>query len=488
MKKVASNPRLPGLWEPLISLGILIVSLSVGIIKYEADPHVPMFIGVIGSCIMALYLGYRWEDIEKFMIAGINSALPSCCILLIVGILIGVWVDAGVVPTMIYYGLKVLNPTIFLVACVLICSITSIATGTSWGTMGTIGVAMMGIGHGLGMNPAMTAGAIISGAYFGDKMSPLSETTNLAPAISGTNVVKHIQAMLPSTLITYFLTLAIFTFLSFVNYTGNAAELSKVQDFSRALNSDLGGIFVINPLLLLPPLLVIGCVATKMPAMPGITLGIIAGAILGLIIQPNCTMGSIFSFGMNGYSFSDASLNTLKAMVAEDTCFTMTRLLQSGGISGMMFSVSMTIIAMMFGGVMEKTHQLEVLVNRLKALVSSPAGLVTLTGATCICSNVTMPEQYISIVVPGQMYADEYRKLHLPPWLLSSTLEGCGTVTSVLVPWNTCGVYVVGTLGISTYQYAPYAFFNLLMPIVTIVYAFVMYHFNHKYFVKQRYL
>lgn len=468
-------PRLPGLLEPLISLGILISALSVGIIVFEADPHVPMFIGVIGSCIIALYLGYGWDDIEKFMMSGIGSALPSCCILMIVGILIGVWVDAGIVPTMIYYGLKVLHPAIFLVACVLICSITSISTGTSWGTMGTIGVAMMGIGYGLGMNPALTAGAIISGAYFGDKMSPLSETTNLAPAMAGTNVVNHIKAMMVPTLISYSLALLFFAILGYLQYNGSSAELGKVTEFSKALNSEQGGIFHINPLLLIPPLVVIGAVAMKMPAMPGITLGIIVGAILGLIIQPECSLGSIFTFGMKGYSFSKESLAILQKLVSKDTCFTMTRLLESGGISGMMFSISMTIIAMMFGGVMEKTHQLEVLVNRMKALVSRPGDLVALTSLTCICSNITMPEQYISIVVPGRMYAEEYKKLNLPPELLSSTLEGSGTVTSVLVPWNTCGVYVVGTLGIQTYQYLPYAIFNWTMPIVTVLYAYFLY-------------
>lgn len=472
----SKSPKMPGLLEPLISLAILIGALSIGIIVFETDPHVPMFIGVIGACLVALKLGYGWDDIEKFMIAGIGSALPSCCILMIVGILVGVWVDAGIVPTMIYYGLKVLNPAIFLVACVLICSITSLATGTSWGTMGTIGAAMMGIGYGLGMNPALTAGAVISGAYFGDKMSPLSETTNLAPAMAGTNVVNHIKAMMIPTIIAYVLALAAFGVFSFLQYNGGNAEMGRVVEFSNALNKANGGIFYISPILLIPPLVVIGAVALKMPAMPGITLGIIVGAILGVIFQPDCSFGSIFNFGMNGYSFSEDSSALLKKMVSKETCFTMTRLLESGGITGMMNSVAMTIIAMMFGGVMEKTHQLEVLVNKLKALVSTPAGLVTATGLTCITSNITMPEQYISIVVPGRMYAEEYRKMNLPPELLSSTLEGCGTVTSVLVPWNTCGVYVVGTLGIGTFQYMPYAIFNWLMPIITIIYAYVVYN------------
>jgi len=205
-EKKARTPRMPKLWEALVTMLILVGALALGIVKYETDPHVPMFIGVMGAALMALYLGYKWEAIEKSMMDGIYKALQSVCILVIVGILIGVWINAGVVPTMIFYGLKVLKPAIFFIASVRICSITSLATGTSWGTMGTMGVALMGIGFGLGMSPGMTAGAVLSGAYFGDKMSPLSDTTNLAPAMAGTDVMTHVKAMILPTGITYVIT------------------------------------------------------------------------------------------------------------------------------------------------------------------------------------------------------------------------------------------------------------------------------------------
>ena len=468
---MSKEKRLPKLWEALLVMAGLVAFLSVGIIIYGVDPHVPMLCGVALAALMAWRLGYRWTEIEKSMIDGISKALQSCMILVLVGVLIAVWIDAGVVPTMIYYGLRVLKPSVFFIACVLICSITSLATGTSWGTMGTMGVALMGIGFGLGLNPAMTAGAVISGAYFGDKMSPLSDTTNLAPAMAGTDIMTHVKAMLVPTVIVYVITLVAFGVLGAMQYHGGEADMSRVTEFSNALNAASGGVFHISPILLLPPVVVIAAVALGIPAIPGISLGIAAGALLGLILQPGCTIGSLFDFGINGYSFSEELAAMLSSTLSEETCYTMTRLLESGGIMGMMFSVSMTLIAMMFGGIMEDTHQLEVIVNRLKTFAKGPAGLITLTEATCVLSNATMPEQYISIVVPGRMYAEEYRKMELHPSVLSSTLESAGTVTSALIPWNTCGVFIRDTLNISVAAYAPFAIFNWLMPLAGIVFA-----------------
>lgn len=465
--KKSREPRMPKVWEALITLVLLIAILAIGIVIYEADVHVPMFCGVCVAAIMALYLGHKWEDIEKMMLDGIYKALQSVCILIIVGILIGVWVNAGVVPTMIYYGLQLMHPTIFFIATLLICSITSLATGTSWGTMGTMGVALMGIGFGLGMNPGMTAGAILSGAYFGDKMSPLSDTTNLAPAMAGTDVMSHVKAMMLPTAITYVICIIFFGVLGVTQYHGGDADLSRVTEFANALNVAQGGVFHINPILLLPPVVVIVAVAMKMPAIPGITLGIFVGAIVGLIFQPeNCTPGTLFSFGMNGFSFTDEMHALLQSSLSTETYDTMTTLLESGGIVNMMSSVAMTIIAMMFGGIMEGTHQLEVVVNQIKKLAKGPAALVTVTEVTCVLSNMTMPEQYISIVVPGRMYAEEYRKMGLHPSVLSSALEGAGTVTSALVPWNTCGVYIENTLNITVPEYAMFAMFNWLMPVI----------------------
>ena len=299
----------------------------------------------------------------------------------------------------------------------------------------------------------------------------LNEGVLPLPDVSAENPVDlaTVVSMLP-TGITYAITLIFFGVLGVMQYHGGDADMSRVIEFSNALNAAEGGIFNINPVLLLPPVVVIVAVALKVPAIPGITLGIVAGVILGLIFQPGaCTLGTIFDYGKNGYYFSEEALAMFEASLSPETSYTMTRLLESGGIMGMMSSVSMTIIAMMFGGIMEQTHQLEVIVNSLKKFAKGPAALVGLTEVTCVLSNATMPEQYISIVVPGRMYAEEYHKMGVHPAVLSSALEGAGTVTSALIPWNTCGVFIKDTLNIAPWGaggYGPWAIFNWLMPII----------------------
>ncbi len=448
------TPRTPKFWEALISLIGLVAMLVIGIVVYHVDPHIPLIIGTIIAAIVSVRLGYSWDDIQKFMVKGINQAMVSILILSIIGVLIGTWIDSGVVPTMIYYGLKILKPNIFFLASCLICSITSLATGTSWGSMGTMGVALMGIGYGLGMNPAMTAGAIISGAYFGDKISPLSDTTNLAPAMAGTDVMSHIKFMLKSTGVVYIIALIFYTILGFTQHQNGSIDISSVTELSNALDD----MFNINPILLLPPLIVIVAIALKVPAIPGLIIGIASGSILGLIFQPNCTIGTLFDTGMNGFV-----PNTDVEALAD--------LLNTGGLINMAFSILMTIIAMAFGGIMQETHQFEVIVNQLKKLAKTPASLVGMTEITCIISNAVMPEQYISIVVPGSMYSEEYKKRGLTPTTLSNALESSGTVTSALIPWNTCGVFITTTLGLSALDYGVWAVFNWLTPIIGIIFA-----------------
>lgn len=457
-EKKTREPRMPKVYHALITFGILILVMSVGIIVYGVDVHVPMFIGVIAAACMSLYLGYSWSFIEKAMMDGIYNALQAVIILAVVGILVGVWIAGGIVPAMIYYGLKLLSPAIFLIAALLICSITSLATGTAWGTMSTMGLALMGIALGLGIPAPMAAGAIISGSYFGDKMSPLSDTTNLAPAMAGTDVFTHVKFMMLPTAVTYAICIVVFGILgiNYANSTG-AADMSAVKEMSDGL----AGLFNINPLLLLPPVIVIVAVAMKVPAIPGITLGIISGAIIGMIFQgENCSIGVILDVGMNGF-------------VCESGVESIDDLLSSGGLMNMMYSISLTIIAMMFGGIMEKTKQLDVIVEKIVRIAKKPATLVATTELTCVLSNATMPEQYISIVVPGRMYAETYRNMELHPKTLSNALEGAGTVTSALIPWNTCGVFILATLGVSTFEYFPYAIFNIIMPLMVVAMAFL---------------
>ena len=442
-------------WHALISFGALVAIMAVGIIVFEVDPHVPMACGVVVAAVVSMVLGYSWDQLQKAMMDGVYRALQSIIILIIIGILIGVWIVAGVVPTMIYYGMMLLSPSIFLVAAVLICSITSLATGTSWGTIGTMGLALMGIAVGLGIPAPAAAGAIISGAYFGDKLSPLSDTTNLASAMAGTDVFTHIKFMILPTLVAYILALLAFAFLGFTYVSNGTVDLSGVQ----AISDGLAASFNINPVLLLPPLVVIVAVALKVPAIPGIALGIIAGAVCGMIFQPGiCDLGAVLGCGMNGY------VSEIGVEAVDD-------LLTSGGIVNMMSSVCLTILAMCFGGIMETTGQLEAVVNKLMGLVRGKVGLVVLTEFTCVLSNVTMPEQYISLVIPGRMYAKAYSDYNLDPKTLSNALESSGTVSSPLVPWNTCAVFIASTIGLSTFTYLPFCFFNLLMPFVTIILA-----------------
>lgn len=450
INKYEKEVRKANFAEALFTFVSLTIIMFISIIKYEESPHIPMLIGVLIASLVALKIGYSWKFIENSMIKGISQAMQSIIILAIIGVLIGIWILAGVVPTMIYYGLMILKPSIFLVATVLITSITSLATGTSWGTAGTMGIALMGIASGLGIPAPVTAGAVLSGAYFGDKMSPLSDTTNLAPAMAGTDVFTHIKAMFKPTLLAYGLTLLIFGFLS-LKYKGASADLSNVDVIANGLKES----FTISPILLLAPLVVIISIAKKLPAVPGISLGIIIAAILGPIYQ-GVNFGDILSAGLNGY-VSNTGLEAVD------------KLLTTGGLNNMMSSISLTIIAMMFGGIAEETGILEAIVKKFLHRVQSVVGLVISTILTCFFTNATMPEQYISIVVPGRMFKNEYMDRKIDPRLLSSTLESGGTVTSVMIPWNTCGTYMSTVLGVSTVHYLPFLFFNLLMPLVQVI-------------------
>lgn len=450
INKYEKEVRKANFAEALFTFVSLTIIMFISIIKYEESPHIPMLIGVLIASLVALKIGYSWKFIENSMIKGISQAMQSIIILAIIGVLIGIWILAGVVPTMIYYGLMILKPSIFLVATVLITSITSLATGTSWGTAGTMGIALMGIASGLGIPAPVTAGAVLSGAYFGDKMSPLSDTTNLAPAMAGTDVFTHIKAMFKPTLIAYGLTLLIFGFLS-LKYKGASADLSNVDIIAKGLKES----FTISPILLLAPLVVIISIAKKLPAVPGISLGIIIAAILGPIYQ-GVNFGDILSAGLNGY-VSNTGLEAVD------------KLLTTGGLNNMMSSISLTIIAMMFGGIAEETGILEAIVKKFLHRVQSVVGLVISTILTCFFTNATMPEQYISIVVPGRMFKNEYMDRKIDPRLLSSTLESGGTVTSAMIPWNTCGTYMSTVLGVSTVHYLPFLFFNLLMPLVQVI-------------------
>ena len=447
-----SKQRDPHVWEALISLVSLVVGISISIVVYGADPHIPMLLGVFVAAVMAWKAGFEWEVVQAGMLKGISNSLQAIVILSIIGILIGIWILSGVVPTLLYYGLKILHPKIFLVATVLICSVCSLATGTSWGTTGTIGVALIGIGAGLGFPLPLVAGAVLSGAYFGDKMSPLSDTTNLAPAMAGTDLYTHIKHMAYTTGVSYGLTLIIEIIIGLF-YRGGSANIETVNQILTTLDSQ----FNINIVFLLPPVLVMVCAFKKMPAIPGITMGVLSAAILGFLFQGN-GFGDFLAAGYGGYTSSTG-------VEAVDS------LLTKGGFSSMLYAISIVICAMMFGGIMEHTNQLKVIVNKILQKANTSGSLITATVLTALGANIVLCDQYMAVVMAGRMYAQAYPDMGLHPKNLSRAVEDSATVTAPLVPWNSGGAYQSATLGVATIAYLPFAFFNWLSPLVTLIYG-----------------
>ena len=452
-REMPSAARLPTLGEAMLSLFSLVIGIGGSIYFFGLAPHIPMLFGVCVASLVALRCGHGWQSIQDGMVAGITNALPSIIILMIIGVLIGVWILGGVVPTLIYYGLQILTPTYFLVAATVICAIASLATGTSWGTTGTIGVALMGVGAGLGLPLPLVAGAVLSGAYFGDKMSPLSDTTNLAPAMVGTDLYTHIRHMLPTTVVSISLSLALYLWIGF-SYAESTGDLGRVTGILETMRAE----FVINPILLLPPVLVMVVSFRRMPAIPGIALGAFAGLICALLLQ-----GASYETAMNA-AFSGYVSDSGNADVDD--------LLSRGGLESMLFTISLIIAAMMFGGVMQKTGQLRVVAERILQMANSTGSLVLSTALTAIGSNFLLCDQYMSLVMTGRMYIDAYRERGLAPENLSRVTEDAGTVTDPLVPWGSGGAYQTATLGVATIAYFPFAFFCWISPLVTILYGY----------------
>jgi len=445
--------RKPRLWEALIPIFALITILSIGIMIYDASPHIPLVLASVVAVLMAMKIGYKWSDLEEGIINTIQMSMQAIIILMIIGMVIGSWILSGTVPTMIYYGLKILSPGIFLVATCIICAIVSLATGSSWTTAGTVGIALLGVGIGLGIPKEMIAGAIISGAYFGDKMSPLSDTTNLAPAMAGATLFDHVKHMIYTTGPSLIISLIIFAVIGF-GYSGKAINSSELQVIFDGLQKS----FVINPILLLPPVVVIILVVKKFPAIPGLLIGVILGAILAMLVQKT-DFGGILSALNSGY-VGDSGVK----MVDE--------LLNRGGLQSMMSTVSLIICAMTFGGVMERAGFLQLIAEKLLKFAVSTGSLVLVTIVSCIACNILAGDQYLSIVIPGRMYKDEFARRGLAPKNLSRCLEDSGTLTSALVPWNTCGAFMSSTLGVATIAYLPFCFLNLINPVVSILYGY----------------
>lgn len=474
MNSLVDKPIKPAsFFDALIPISVLICLLGAAVYFFgdnsSSGPNqIALLFATFTAALIGLKNGYTWKKLEQAMIEGITLSLGAILILLMVGALIGTWLLSGTVPTLIYYGLQVINPSWFYAASCLICGIVAMSIGSSWTTAATIGVALLGVATGLGLEQTVTAGAVISGAYFGDKLSPLSETTNLAPAVVEADLFEHIQHMLWTTVPSFLIALVIFVFMGF-NATASS-EAGRIEEISMILQQN----FNIGFEMLLPLIVLLVLAIKKMPAFPAISIGAVVGAVWAMLFQSDLinnqidiSQGQIIGyFKLVWATFFDGfNINTGDEK--------MNSLLSGGGMSGMLNTTWLIMMALMFGAIMEKTGLLDIFVKSIVKIAKSTGSLITATIATCIGTNIIAADQYIAIVVPGRMFKDEYKRRGLKSVNLSRTLEDGGTITSPLIPWNTCGAYMQSVLLINPFDYALYAFFNLINPFLAIIYAYL---------------
>ena len=448
-EKIRTKKEL-GLTSALITLIIMITSMLLTVAVLEKEPHIPLMIGTAVAIIITMLHGYAFSEVEEMMYKGIRHALPAIVIIILVGLVIGSWIGSGVVATMIYYGLQLIDPRYFLVVVIVLCGIVALAIGSSWSTMATVGVASMGIGLSMGISPGMVAGAVICGSYFGDKMSPLSDTTNLASGLSGVNLFEHIQHMFFTTIPALVISLVAFFFIG-IRFGDKNFDTKNIDEILTTMQDS----FVITPWLLIVPLAVIALVVVKVPAIPAICVGIILGFFAQLFIQGDSIVDGLTAL-QTGYTIESGN-----ELVDE--------LFNRGGLESMFYTISLTLVAMTFGGVLEYSGMLTALIAVILKFAKSTGSLIASVIVSCIGTNFTCSEQYISIIVPSRMYAGAFKKKNLHAKNLSRALEDGGTLTSVFVPWNTCGVFIASTLGVSVIEYAPYAILNYTVPVISII-------------------
>jgi Na+:H+ antiporter, NhaC family len=465
------KPKSPTLFAAILPVIVLTLAISFNVFVFKNESlagsnQIILLISAAIAVIVCLYHGNTWENILQGIVKSMGSAIPAILILLMIGALAGTWLISGIVPAMIYYGLQIIHPSVFLVTAAVICAVVSLATGSSWSTVATIGIALLGIGRSMGISDAMIGGAIISGAYFGDKISPLSDTTNLASAITNTELFTHIKYMMLTTVPSFIITLIIFLILGF-------REVKTLSgDDVVIVQQSLKSVFHISPWLFLVPVLVIFLIIKKVPALPAIFIGTIAGAIVALIFQPHLIQ-SLYD-GDAGF-WKRSYVVIMKAMytrtnIPSDNAL-ISNLLSTGGMQGMLNTIWLIISAMVFGGVMEAGGLLTRITRAIISFAKNTVSLISSTVATCLFLNVTASDQYLSIVIPGKMFTEIFKTRGLHSKNLSRTLEDAGTVTSVLVPWNTCGATQSTVLGVSTIVYLPFCFFNIISPLMSIFYA-----------------
>lgn len=450
---IKSNERVPVPFSASIIVVIFIaVSLYIGLFILKVEAHIPLFISVLFAAIIAMLNGYKWKDLEEGINKTVSTSAASLFILLAVGVVVGVWTLAGVVPSFIYYGLQIVSPQLFLPSAAIITAITTLMTGSSWSTAGTIGLALMAIGNSLGFNPGLSAGAIISGAYFGDKLSPISDTTTLASGISNVNLFDHIKHMLYTTIPSFTVSLIIYFFISW-NYNIKAFDPTYVESILSGISQN----FYISPILLIPVILVIILIILKVPAVGTLLISAIVAGIMGIIFQGS-SLSEVFSAAHYGFS-SETGIEIID------------KLLSGGGLNSMLNSISLFVIALGLAGIMESSGMISSLNNKIIKLAKGTFGLIAATGLTVISSLLITGDQYLGIILPGKIYVKEYLRRGISLKNLSRTLEDFGTAMSSLIPWGACGVFMSSTLGVSTFSYAPFAFFCFLSPIFALIYA-----------------
>jgi NhaC family Na+:H+ antiporter len=468
-----SETRSPSLTDALIPVVALILMLALSVTLFGSDSsygpnQIVLILGAAIASIIALKNGFAWTDILNAIIDGISTAMGAILILLSVGALIGTWLMSGTVPSLIYYGLEILSPGWFYAAACIICAIAALSIGSSWTVAGTLGVALIGIAGGLGLNPAIAAGAIVSGAYFGDKMSPLSDTTNLAPAVVGTDLFTHIRHMAWTTGPSFLIALILYAII------GLGVDAESDLDALNRMQTALGENFNIGVITLLPLVVVFIMAFKKMPPIPTILLGAFLGGALAVVNQPQV----VIAFA-DSPDLSPALAMTKGVWMALADGYTSTTgiadiddLLTRGGMSSMLNTIWLIICALSFGAVLEHSGILRRLIESALAAAKTTGSLIMTVVLSCIGINIVAGDQYIAIVLPGKMYKAEFARRNIDPRNLSRVIEDSGTLTSPLVPWNTCGAFMAGTLGVATLAYLPFAFLNLINPVISIIYGF----------------
>lgn len=462
--------RVP-MWQVLIcivfALGVICYSIFFTTSKYTspeydgyAEAHMPMILAAVVVSIFGALNGWKWSVMEKGMIQGISRSMQANLILLTVGILVSTWKAAGIIPSIIYYGLNIINPGFFLVTACLLCSIISLVIGSSYTTAGTIGVAMIGIAIGLGINPALAAGAVVAGSYTGDKMSPMSDTTNMAPAVSGSNVFEHIRHMVYTVTPSYIIALVLYFILGRSAAPDGGVQMEMKDTLQEAIQNE----FTVSPFLMLPIVFLLIAVILKVPALPAMFGGVVMGLLCMGFVQ-GIRFADFFDIMHYGYISSSADIELTNGYTVADV-------VGGGGFNGMLWTVSIVLCSMSFAGVLEATGMLGSVVEKILKVAKTNGLLVMTTVLTCFFINLLTADQYLSIILPGRMYKNAFEDRRLKNKNLSRCLEDSGTLTSPLIPWNVCGATMTGFLGVNTIQYAPYAFVNYICPIVSIIYGF----------------